>query len=79
MSKSKKTRKTVRNTVSNRLRETFKDFQEILGEAKFKRNIKKASKAMAKEVKGLTKGSDEVKKKAVPSKVKKVEDKVETA
>ncbi len=79
MSKSKKIRKTVRNTVSNRLKETFKDFQEILGEAKFKRNIKKASKAMAKEVKGLKNDSGEAKKKPAPSKVKKVEDKVETA
>lgn len=79
MSKSKKARKSVRNTVSNRLKETFKDFKEILGDEKFKRNIRKASKAMAKQVKSVKKGSDEVKKKAMPSKVKKVEDKVATA
>jgi len=78
MSKSKKTSKTVRSTVSNRLKETFKDFQEILGKEKFNRNIKKASKAMAKEVKDLKKGSGEEKKKAVPSKVKKDEAKLET-
>jgi hypothetical protein len=52
MSKVKKIiKKTMRQQISARLESTFGDLQQALGKTKFKRNIKKASKALAEDLK----------------------------
>lgn len=47
----KTTRKDIRLQLAKRLEETFSDLQEKLGKSRFKRNIKKASKALAASLK----------------------------
>lgn len=66
----KKSKKIIRTAISNRLRNTFGDLQETLGKRKFKRNIKKASKALATKLKEFG-PEDKSKQQAV--KIKEVE------
>ncbi len=69
MSKAKKTfKKTMHQQVSDRMEATFSDLQESLGKATFKKNIKKASKALIAEMKKTK--DDKVKK--VKKEIKKV-------
>jgi len=49
----KQTKKVIRTSISNRLVQTFGDLESVLGKKKFRRNIKKASKALAMQVKDL--------------------------
>ena len=49
----KQSKKIIRTKISNRLVQTFGDLESVLGKKKFRRNIKKASKALALQVKDL--------------------------
>ncbi len=44
-------KRDLRVLVSERLEQVFKDFEEVLGKRKFRRNIKKAAKVLTSNVK----------------------------
>lgn len=44
-------KKDLRTNVSRTLEEVFRDFEQLLGKRKFRRNIKKASKVLTANVK----------------------------
>lgn len=55
MAKSKRsTKKILRNHIARTLVEVFNDFEQQLGKRKFRRNIKKASKALLTDLKPVS-------------------------
>jgi hypothetical protein len=71
--KDKSARKKFRTQIVSRLESTFSDLQNSLGKTRFKRNIKKAAKALITDFKDVSpKTNKQAKKARAPRKTTKL-------
>ena len=72
MANSKKTsKKTIKSQLTERMEKTFSDLAQPLGKTKFRRNIKKAVKALSQNLKEIEETASKKLKKLAVEKIKK--------